>query len=195
MIIYKKDNTIRTTLHQSDDSEVKWDISGEEYASVHIVSATYMSFETGDYVILYGQRFTLYSIATPVEKFSTEHFVYNLRFDSLRRGLQNVNFVLFDNTTDGTEPIYVASTTYSIGDKVKYNNVVYQYINTTPASGKTPEEGEWWAVVRTAPIWDFPIVLDPKRFAQMIVDNMNRARPNETWTVGYCIDHSPLQCH
>ena len=194
MIIYKKDNTIRAALHQSDDSDVKWDISGEEYATIRITTLAYISFETGDYVELYGQRFTLYSIATPVEKRSSEHFVYTLRFDSLRRDLQNVNFVLFDNTTSGTEPEYVASTTYSIGDKAKYNNVVYQYINTAPSAGKTPAEGEWWTVVRTAPIWDFPIVLDPKRFAQMIVDNMNRARPNETWTVGYCIDHSPLQC-
>ena len=31
MIIYKKDNSVRLQVHQSDDSEMIHDISGEEY--------------------------------------------------------------------------------------------------------------------------------------------------------------------
>lgn len=50
----------------------------------------------------------------------------------------------------GTFPIirfcgaYNASTTYSKGDQVTYNGASWNYINNTPASGKTPAEGAYW---------------------------------------------------
>jgi hypothetical protein len=50
----------------------------------------------------------------------------------------------------GTFPIirfcgaYNASTTYSKGDQVTYGGASWNYINNTPASGKTPAEGAYW---------------------------------------------------
>ena len=41
---------------------------------------------------------------------------------------------------------YDAAVTYYLNDLVLHSNVVYRYINNTPASGNTPPVGSHWAV-------------------------------------------------
>jgi len=41
---------------------------------------------------------------------------------------------------------YDAAVTYYLNDLVLHTNVVYRYINNTPASGNTPPAGAYWAV-------------------------------------------------
>ena len=41
---------------------------------------------------------------------------------------------------------YDAAVTYYLNDLVLHSNVVYRYINNTPASGNTPPAGAYWAV-------------------------------------------------
>jgi len=47
------------------------------------------------------------------------------------------------------EDTYNASTTYQDGDVVTYGGYSYVYINTTPASGQTPTDNEYWDVLTT----------------------------------------------
>ena len=89
--------------------------------------------------------------------------------------------------------VYNPVTTYSYGTKVLFNNSVWKYINLVSSSGHSPEEGSYWTQVKTAPQWDFSATFTPLRFAQMIVDNMNRARPNINWKVGVCVTENPRQ--
>lgn len=42
---------------------------------------------------------------------------------------------------------YDAAVTYYLNDLVLHSNVVYRYINNTPASGNTPPAGAYWAVL------------------------------------------------
>lgn len=244
MIIYKKDNSVRLQVHQSDDSEMIQEISGEEYVLFKFKSNVFTAFEVGDYITVYGQTFTLKKVVAPIEKSGTNRFDYTLKFKSTRDDLGEVNFQLFDNTTISVVPAYNPSTTYSQGDVVSYHTLHWKYISTTPTSGNAPAENEYWAikstvtsyvppynsattytygdtvdyknnyfmhigsvdtvgvapvegehwtVVKTAPMWDFSTILTPTRYAQLIVDNMNRARPNQTWTVGYCIPAEPKE--
>ena len=88
---------------------------------------------------------------------------------------------------------YVSTTTYQNGDTAYYQSNIYRYIFQDPKSGKLPTDTTYWAVVRTAPQWDFSTTLTPQRYAQLIVDNMRRARPSQDWKVGYCIPYSPMQ--
>ena len=50
MIIYKKDNSVRLQVHQSDDSEMIQEISGEEYALFKFKSNVFTTFEVGEKV-------------------------------------------------------------------------------------------------------------------------------------------------
>ena len=244
MIIYKKDNSVRLQVHQSDDSEMIQEISGEESVLFKFESNVFTTFEVGDYITVYGQTFTLKKVVAPIEKSGTNRFDYTLKFKSTRDDLGEVNFQLFDNTTISVVPAYNPSTTYSQGDVVSYHTLHWKYISSTPTSGNAPAENEYWAikstitsyvppynsattytygdtvdynnnyfmhigsvdtvgvapvegehwtVVKTAPMWDFSTILTPTRYAQLIVDNMNRARPNQTWTVGYCIPAEPKE--
>jgi hypothetical protein len=244
MIIYKKDNSVRLQVHQSDDSEMIQEISGEEYVLFKFESNVFTTFEVGDYITVYGQTFTLKKVVAPIEKSGTNRFDYTLNFKSTRDDLGEVNLQLFDNTTISVVPAYNPSTTYSQGDVVSYHTLHWKYISPTPTSGNAPAENEYWAikstitsyvppynsattytyadtvdynnnyfmhigavdtvgvspvegdhwtVVKTAPMWDFSTILTPTRYAQLIVDNMNRARPNQTWTVGYCIPAEPKE--
>lgn len=244
MIIYKKDNSVRLQVHQSDDSEMIQEISGEEYVLFKFESNVFTTFEVGDYITVYGQTFTLKKVVAPIDKSGTNRFDYTLKFKSTRDDLGEVNFQLFDNTTISVVPAYNPSTTYSQGDVVSYHTLHWKYISSTPTSGNAPAENEYWAikstitsyvppynsattytygdtvdynnnyfmhigsvdtvgvapvegehwtVIKTAPMWDFSTILTPTRYAQLIVDNMNRARPNQTWTVGYCIPAEPKE--
>lgn len=244
MIIYKKDNSVRLQVHQSADSEMIQEISGEEYVLFKFESNVFTTFEVGDYITVYGQTFTLKKVVAPIEKSGTNRFGYTLNFKSNRDDLGEVSFQLFDNTTISVVPAYNPSTTYSQGDVVSYHTLHWKYISPTPTSGNAPAENEYWAikstitsyvppynsattytyadtvdynnnyfmhigavdtvgvspvegdhwtVVKTAPMWDFSTILTPTRYAQLIVDNMNRARPNQTWTVGYCIPAEPKE--
>jgi len=244
MIIYKKDNSVRLQVHQSDDSEMIQEISGEEYVLFKFKSNVFTTFEVGDYITVYGQTFTLKKVVAPIEKNGTNRFDYTLKFKSTMDDLGEVNFQLFDNTTISVVPAYNTSTTYSQGDVVSYHTLHWKYISSTPTAGNAPAENEYWAikstitcyvppynsattytygdtvdynnnyfmhigsvdtagvapvegehwtVVKTAPMWDFSTILTPTRYAQLIVDNMNRARPNQTWTVGYCIPAEPKE--
>lgn len=42
---------------------------------------------------------------------------------------------------------YSAGTTYSLGMKVRYSSVNYEYINATPSAGNTPPNATYWAVI------------------------------------------------
>lgn len=97
------------------------------------------------------------------------------------------------STVTNYVPDYSAATNYTYGNIVSYNNNYYMHIGSTDTAGVAPVEGEHWTVVKTAPMWDFSTILTPTRYAQLIVDNMNRARPNQTWTVGYCIPAEPKE--
>ena len=97
------------------------------------------------------------------------------------------------STVTNYVPDYSAATNYTYGNIVSYNNNYYMHIGPTDTAGVHPVEGEHWTVVKTAPMWDFSTILTPTRYAQLIVDNMNRARPNQTWTVGYCVPAEPKE--
>src|SRR6056300_257677 len=47
------------------------------------------------------------------------------------------------------EDTYNAATTYQDGDVVTYGGYSYVYINTTPSSGNTPTDNEYWDVITT----------------------------------------------
>ena len=76
-------------------------------------------------------------------------------------------------------PPYNSSTTYTYGDIVEYDNNYFMYIYGDDAAGNIPKEGDHWTIIKTAPQWDFSTVLTPSRYAQLIVDNMRRARPDQ----------------
>ena len=135
MIIYKKDNSVRLQVHQSDDSEMIQEISGEEYVLFKFESNVFTTFEVGDYITVYGQTFTLKKVVAPIEKSGTNRFEYTLKFKSTRDDLGEVNFQLFDNTTISVVPAYNPSTTYSQGDVVSYHTLHWKYISSTPTSG------------------------------------------------------------
>ena len=67
MIIYKKDNSVRLQVHQSDDSEMIQEISGEEYVLFKFESNVFTTFEVGDYITVYGQTFTLKKVVAQIE--------------------------------------------------------------------------------------------------------------------------------
>ena len=54
MIIYKKDNSVRLQVHQSDDSEMIQEISGEEYVLFKFESNVFTTFEVGDYITIWS---------------------------------------------------------------------------------------------------------------------------------------------
>lgn len=43
-------------------------------------------------------------------------------------------------------PAYSSSTEYSQGDFVTFDNNIWEYINATPSTGNTPEEGAFWGL-------------------------------------------------
>ncbi len=88
---------------------------------------------------------------------------------------------------------YDPSKSYTYGEEANYNYCIWKHIGDIDTVGVHPEEGEHWTQLTTAPMWDFSTVLTPRRYAQLFCDNMNRARPNENWTVGYTISDSPKQ--
>ena len=88
---------------------------------------------------------------------------------------------------------YVATTTYTYGDEVVYNYCTWKHIGSVDTVGVHPEEGANWTQLTTAPKWDFSLVLTPRRWAQFFCDNMNRARPDENWSVGYTIPDQPKE--
>ena len=91
MIIYKKDNSVRLQVHQSDDSEMIQEISGEEYVLFKFKSNVFTTFEVGDYITVYVQTFTLKKVVAPIEKSGTNRFDYTLKFKSTRDDLGEVN--------------------------------------------------------------------------------------------------------
>jgi len=87
---------------------------------------------------------------------------------------------------------YSATTNYTAGDEVLYNDCIWKHIGVDTV-GIHPEEGDHWTLLNTAPLWDFSSVLTPRRWAQLFCDNMNRARPNQNWSVGYTITDQPKE--
>ena len=88
---------------------------------------------------------------------------------------------------------YISSNTYSYGDEAVYNYCIWKHIGSVDTYGVHPEEGEHWTQLTTAPKWDFSAVLTPTRWAQLFCDNMNRARPNQNWSVGLCLPDQPKE--
>ena len=88
---------------------------------------------------------------------------------------------------------YISSHTYSYGDEAVYNYCIWKHIGAVATVGVHPEEGEHWTQLTTAPKWDFSAVLTPTRWAQLFCDNMNRARPNQNWSVGLCLPDQPKE--
>ena len=88
---------------------------------------------------------------------------------------------------------YISSHTYSYGDEAVYNYCIWKHIGAVDTVGVHPEEGEHWTQLTTAPKWDFSAVLTPTRWAQLFCDNMNRARPNQNWSVGLCLPDQPKE--
>jgi len=73
-----------------------------------------------------------------------------------RTTTQHTSTSSFDNTKfevygEGFqfEDTYNAGTTYQDGDVVTYGGYSYVYINSTPASGQTPTDNEYWDVLTT----------------------------------------------
>ena len=137
-----------------------------------------------------------------------EPFVLGVKYAQSKKVYYSSKYWYCAIQTDGTQAPQVGSsywtetvltnvynpvTTYSYGTKVLFNNSVWKYINLVSSSGHSPEEGSYWTQVKTAPQWDFSATFTPLRFAQMIVDNMNRARPNINWKVGVCVTENPRQ--
>ena len=87
---------------------------------------------------------------------------------------------------------YSATTNYTAGDEAMYNDCIWKHIGVDTV-GVHPEEGDHWTLLNTAPLWDFSSVLTPRRWAQLFCDNMNRARPNQNWSVGYTITDQPKE--
>ena len=88
---------------------------------------------------------------------------------------------------------YVSSHTYSYGDEAVYNYCIWKHIGNVDTMDVHPEEGEHWTQLTTAPKWDFSSVFTPTRWAQLFCDNMNRARPNQNWSVGFCVPDQPKE--
>ena len=88
---------------------------------------------------------------------------------------------------------YSDTTTYTYGEEVIYNCTIWKHIGSVNTVGKHPEEGDYWTQLTTAPEWDFSSVLTPARWAQLFCDNMNRARPDQNWSVGYTISDQPKE--
>jgi len=233
MIIYDKSNQIRLDAHESTDSEILFQISNEEYASIKFELNSWISFDAGDYVTLFGNRYTLMDKPAPIAVNGTNRYSYTLKFESPRAFLDKVNFELFDDTTLLIINKYDVKTIYVKGSVVQSDtNVVWRFIYDTPKSGIAleegiywtqvpsysfgnyvaenyvyilnvvylclkntsiaPVEGEFWTVVNTAPAFDFTSILTPHGYAELLVGNMNRARPNQHWVVGNCIASNPL---
>jgi chitodextrinase len=103
---------------------------------------------------------------------------------------ENDYWALRSTVTNYVQP-YNDATTYSYGDIVQYDYNYFKHIGSVDTVGVTPIEGDNWTIIRTAPQWDFSITLTPQRYAQLVVDNMRRARPKQNWIVGYCMPASP----
>ncbi|MFA6879883.1 MAG: hypothetical protein WCQ81_06330, partial [Bacteroidales bacterium] len=233
--IYTKVSAIRVTIYEYSDSEVVQQVSDEEYATIKFELATWIKFQKGDYITVFGNKYTLPKRPAPVDKNGSNKFSYTLKFQSARADLGNVNFQLFDNTTLLTIDAYVSDTIYCKDAVVSYSSKIWRYKYITAKSGQTPaendywtevfqyssstaytvgmfvysgnvvyrcltagtglalEEGINWTVVNTAPMFDFQSVLAPTQFAQLICNNMNRARPTQTWVVGSCIQSTPKE--
>jgi len=233
MIIYDKSNQIRLDAHESTDSEVLFQISNEEYASIKFELNSWISFDAGDYVTLFGNRYTLMDKPAPIAINGTNRYSYTLKFESPRAFLDKVNFELSDDTTLLIINKYDVKTIYVKGSVVQSDtNVVWRFIYDTPKSGialvegefwtkvpaytagnyvignyvyitnvvylclkdtsVAPVEGSDWTVVNTAPAFDFTSILTPRGYAELLVSNMNRARPNQHWVVGDCLAANPL---
>ena len=242
--IYKYDGTVRAEVEPSADSYVNLQISDEHYADINFVSSAWIPFEVGDYVFLFGQYYQLLKVAAPITKKSSVSFEYKLKFEDERQDMDDVNLMLFDNTTSDITPAYDPLHSYSKGDVVAYHTLYWECISDTAIQGITPIEGNYWQLrssvthtvaeydptktytygeeaiynycifkhigsvdtvgvhpeeganwtqLTTAPQFDFSSVLTPRRWAQLFCDNMMRARPDQTWTVGYCIPDQPKE--
>ena len=233
MIVYTKEGLIRVEADESSDSEVLFQISNEEYASAKFELNSWIPFDTGDYVNLFNNRYTLLDKPAPIVVNGTNKYSYTLKFESPRAFLDKVNFELFDDTSLLVINSYDAKTIYCKGSVVLAStNLVWRFIYDTPTVGSAltegaywtqvpsyssgsyvkgnyvhilnvvylclkntsiaPVEGEFWTVVNTAPAFDFTSILTPRGYAELLVSNMNRARPNQTWVVGSCIASNPL---
>lgn len=242
--IYKYDGTVRAEVEPSADSYVNLQISDEHYADINFVSSAWIPFEVGDYVFLFGKYYQLLKVAAPVTKKSSVSFEYKLKFEDERQDMDDVNLMLFDNTTSDITPAYdplhsyskgdvvayhtlywecVSDTaiqgitpiegnywqlrssvthtvaeydptkTYTYGEEAIYNYCIFKHIGSVDTVGVHPEEGANWTQLTTAPQFDFSSVLTPHRWAQLFCDNMMRARPDQTWAVGYCIPDQPKE--
>ena len=242
--IYKYDGTVRAEVEPSADSYVNLQISDEHYADINFVSSAWIPFEVGDYVFLFGKYYQLLKVAAPITKKSSVSFEYKLKFEDERQDMDDVNLMLFDNTTSDITPAYdplhsyskgdvvsyhtlywecISDTaiqgitpiegnywqlrssvthtvaeydptkTYTYGEEAIYNNCIFEHIGSVDTVGVHPEEGDNWTQLTTAPEFDFSSVLTPQRWAQLFCDNMMRARPDQTWTVGYCIPDQPKE--
>ena len=242
--IYKYDGTVRAEVEPSADSYVNLQISDEHYADINFVSSAWIPFEVGDYVFLFGKYYQLLKVAAPITKKSSVSFEYKLKFEDERQDMDDVNLMLFDNTTSditpaydplhsyskgdvvayhtlywecvsdtaiqGITPIegnywqlrssvthtvaeYSSTKTYTYGEEAIYNYCIFKHIGSVDTVGVHPEEGANWTQLTTAPQFDFSSVLTPHRWAQLFCDNMMRARPDQTWTVGYCIPDQPKE--
>jgi len=119
-------------------------VADEEYVTFKFKYTSVVDFQVGDNLTVYGSKYILRKLPTPIVKNGSNNYEYTLKFQSPRAICNEVNFTLFDDTD-------------------------------TPA------------------IYDFPVTLSPKKYAELIVNNMNRIRTNENWVVGQCIDATPKE--
>lgn len=147
MIIYDSSDAIRVEAHQSEDSEVLFQIAGEEYATVKFDLDSWIAFAKGDYVMLFDNKYTLLNPASPVAINGSNKYQYTLKFESPRAILDEVNFELFDDTSLLVIDKYDAKTIYCKGSVVTKYTYIWLYINETPALGKETEEGDYWTKV------------------------------------------------
>jgi hypothetical protein len=80
-------------------------------------------------------KYGAFQYRTTTQHTSTSSFD-NTKFEVFGEGFQ------FEDT-------YNAGTTYQDGDVVTYGGYSYVYINSTPASGQTPTDNEYWDVLTT----------------------------------------------
>ena len=151
MIIYTSLDILRIETHESTDSEILFQIANEEYASINFELNSWIPFDAGDYVMLFGNRYTLMDKPAPIAITGSNRYAYTLKFESPRAFLDGVNFELFDDTSLLVINVYDPKTIYCKGSVVQDStSKVWLYKNEFPSLGVAIIEGDSWTQI---PIW------------------------------------------